>query len=301
MERLRFTLHQLGVYDYVIEPLTAPLRKDGPGALLDAWAHRSAHWTHCGLGIAETDTDAMAVWIGVRRVVRLAPIPIHPERPATIEVQGQIVESPNAAVRLFVGRPDRSAFEPKGRENTPPGQFAFDIALARSGKYELELLADTGHGLETVALFPVFVGVPPDERPTVTPSIPNPRDLPLSDALERFLDNARKKAGVPPLERDHRLDAIALAHSEDMAKRRFFGHVSPQGGGLKSRLKRANLSPARFAENIAKSNTVFRIHTNLMKSPSHRISMLSDRFTHVGIGVAADGGELIATQVYAAW
>ena len=86
-----------------------------------------------------------------------------------------------------------------------------------------------------------------------------------------------------------------------MAQNSFFGHVSPTEGSLERRLDRRKLSPRRFAENIAKSSTLTRIHHNLMKSPSHRIGMLSAEYTHVGIGVVKKNGELIATQVYGAW
>ena len=47
VDRLRFTLHQLGAYDYAIEPITQKLGKDST-ALVSAIARDTSAWTHCG-------------------------------------------------------------------------------------------------------------------------------------------------------------------------------------------------------------------------------------------------------------
>jgi hypothetical protein len=301
LDRLRFTLHTLGAYDYAIEPITGTLERTGRGTLVDAVERGPSDWTHCGLGIASNGTDALAVWIGVRRLVRLSPLPVVSNAPADIPVFGELLGQLTAEVKLFIGRPNGSACEATPREDTAPGRFAFDVSLVERGRYELELLVDTGHGLETVALVPLFIGVATDDRPTMSPSVEDPADAPPEETLCHYLDGARRKAGLAPLIRDGRLDRIARRHSEDMASSGFFGHVSPTKGSLRQRLKRQRLSPKRFAENIAKSSTLLRIHQNLMRSPSHREVMISPEFTHIGVGVARQQDELIATEIYVAW
>jgi uncharacterized protein YkwD len=177
----------------------------------------------------------------------------------------------------------------------------FEVRFDSAGRYDLEILHDTGYGLETVALVPIFVGIEPDRRPTVVPDVP-PADRDAPAALFGYLNGARTRSGAPPLARDSRLDEVAARHSRDMAAHRFFGHISPHNGGLVRRLSRAALAPKWSAENIAESATALRIHRNLMASPAHRINMLNPRYTHVGIGVASmSDGELIATQIYAAF
>ena len=68
---------------------------------------------------------------------------------------------------------------------------------------------------------------------------------------------------------------------------------------LQDRFREKGITPIRFAENIARSRTASRIHHNWMLSPSHRMPMLDPSMTHVGIGVAKEGDELIATQIFA--
>ncbi len=300
LDRLRFTLHQLGAYDYTIEPFTQKLAGVG-GALVAAIEKTPSAWTHCGLGIAANGTERFAVWIGVRRAVHLDPVPITPPSLTRMAIRGSFRDVVDGAVKLFIGLPDGAVRELAPREEVGSGRFVFDVSITRQGRYELELLADTGHGLEIVALLPVFAGVSPDERPILVPERQDPVDVPFEESLGRFLNESRRKLGLPALQRDPRLDAVARDHSEDMATSGFFGHVSPTRGGLGRRLESQRLSPRQFAENIAKSSTLSRIHRNLMKSPSHRLGMLSDEYTHVGIGVVRQSGELIATEVYAAW
>ena len=94
---------------------------------------------------------------------------------------------------------------------------------------------------------------------------------------------------------------MARDHSEEMARHGFFGHVSPYRGALARRLARDGLSPVRSAENVARSRSLLRIHRNLLRSPSHRVNALGSDFTHVGIGVARDGDDFIATEIFGAF
>lgn len=133
-------------------------------------------------------------------------------------------------------------------------------------------------------------------KPAISDENPN---APPAQILWGYLAASRKRSHLPMLKRDDRLDGIARKHSEEMVAKGYFGHVSPYSGELANRLKRSGLAPRRFAENVARSGSLLRIHRNLMASPSHRVNAMDPGFTCVGIGVAVDGNELIATQIFA--
>jgi uncharacterized protein YkwD len=232
----------------------------------------------------------------------LDPVPVSVRPQTTIELSGRLLLDSKHPVRLFVGKPDRSVITfPKPRSNAD-GDFLFRVPFNETGRYDVEIVADLKQGPETIVLFPVFVGTRPGFADSLLPGISSPgKELKSDDSLLYHLNLARREMGIPTLRRDPRLDRIAQDHVLDMAEHDIFGHFSPQYGSLQNRLVRAHLSPARFAENVARSSTVLRVHKNLMRSPSHRLAALSLEFTHVGIGIVRRGENLLATEIFARW
>jgi uncharacterized protein YkwD len=137
-------------------------------------------------------------------------------------------------------------------------------------------------------------------------------------ALERRVHHAineqRKDRKLPELELEDRLSAIARAHSEDMARRRFFSHVNPDGADPTARGKRAgyvcrkvfgntireglaeNLfegSPFRSADDFARRSV-----SGWMNSPGHRRNVLEARYSRTGVGVAISGDGVYVTQLF---
>lgn len=118
----------------------------------------------------------------------------------------------------------------------------------------------------------------------------------LSD-FEGVLMREREAANLPKLVRSRFLDIVAQAHAEDMARRAYFAHSSPEGEDAEQRILR--LIPQRiiFAtrENLAMEAATrpdpiavraADAHRYLMNSPGHRANILNDDSTHVGLGVA---------------
>lgn len=96
----------------------------------------------------------------------------------------------------------------------------------------------------------------------------------------------RVEHGVPPLELDEAASFAAYAHSWDMDLRTFFDHVNPDGDGPGDRLLRYNVAFKYAGENIARGQaTPEEVVQAWMDSPSHRVNMLSEFWTHIGIGV----------------
>ena len=167
------------------------------------------------------------------------------------------------------------------------------------GTYQVELLARGPHGLEVIANVPVGVGTQP---------VVEPLDLgdfswePTAEAFLRAANRIRRKAGLPPLHRDPKLDRIADGHTRDMAAARFFAHHSPTRGSTHDRMRRAGFPFQRYGENIGRARSSEEIHTLWLRSPGHRANLLDPGFTHIGLGVTTDSSSappvIIATQVF---
>lgn len=120
------------------------------------------------------------------------------------------------------------------------------------------------------------------------------------DLEARMLDlvnNERRAAGLNPLAMDPELTEVARQHSDDMFKRGYFSHVSPEGGTVADRINEARIRYLTAGENLALAPTLQMAHTGLMNSPGHRANILYPKFGRVGIGIK-DGGirGLMVTQ-----
>ena len=105
-----------------------------------------------------------------------------------------------------------------------------------------------------------------------------------------LLNAERERRGRRPLLEDARLQAAALAHARDMAKRDYFAHRSPDGTSPQQRAEAAGYR-ARTAggENLAwgarEAATPSVAVRGWMESPGHRRLLLDPRFVAIGIGI----------------
>ncbi len=128
-------------------------------------------------------------------------------------------------------------------------------------------------------------------------------------ALE-LVNQARIERGLSQLKPGHDLDEAAQLHAEDMLRRGYFSHTSPQGGNVQGRYVAAGGSRWELvAENIARCDgcappvtnaTVEWLQNGWMNSPEHRENILRQGLTRFGFGVAADARKgLYAVQTFA--
>jgi len=305
LEHLRFAVRAQGGTDYALQPLVITADDRGQASLAAFVLAHGDRWTHCGVGLAGRAGDQLAVWIGVERPIELGPLPLRPPVGVEIEVTGRALTDRPVSIEPFLGLPDgtvRRLSPANGWSGASGGHFAIRIPLEVEGRYDFELLVDTGRGPETAVLIPLYVGVEPEPGPLITLDAPGGDGARTAiETLGELIDRERDRLGLAALERDRRLDRIAGAHSADMVARGFFGHRSPDGESLADRLERAALAPQHSAENVARSRSVTRVHRNLMESPSHRINIVDPRFTHLGIGIARDGDDVVVTEIFARW
>ena len=116
--------------------------------------------------------------------------------------------------------------------------------------------------------------------------------LQVREATLCLVNAERAKRGMRPFRADRRLISAAGAHSFDMVVRAYFSHVSPEGGTLTKRLKRARWLPRRHwsaGENIAFGELYYSTPRatveGWMQSTGHRQNILTRAWRLAGIGV----------------
>lgn len=108
------------------------------------------------------------------------------------------------------------------------------------------------------------------------------------------LHNAdRARHGLGRLREHGQLRRAAQQHSAEMARRRFFAHVSPDGRTMVQRVRGTGYLRGgprwSLGENIAWGTghraTAAEIHRAWMRSPGHRHNILRRGFREIGIGI----------------
>ncbi len=90
---------------------------------------------------------------------------------------------------------------------------------------------------------------------------------------------------VPPVQWDDLLAKAAYNHSEDMNKRNYFEHESPEGVKLGTRLKELGYDYSWAGENIARGQTTEQEAFNSwIKSPGHCRNIMSSTYKEMGLG-----------------
>ena len=125
----------------------------------------------------------------------------------------------------------------------------------------------------------------------------------LEAALLEQVNAVRQQRHLVPLRRSEHLDAVARAHSLDMAERHYVAHNSPEGANAIARLEQARVAGFSLAaENIGATNRSGanqEIVASWLASPIHRNNLLAPVFNTTGIGIARTAdGRLIYTQLY---
>ncbi|MFC0208213.1 CAP domain-containing protein [Chelativorans intermedius] len=121
-----------------------------------------------------------------------------------------------------------------------------------------------------------------------------------------LVNGERARHGLPALRATAPITAAAQAHAEDMARRDFYDHRSPEGRDVADRYRAHGGGLwAIVAENIASCiacqiprEQLRTFHARWMESPGHRRNILDPRLQDFGFGIAAAGGRLYAVQAF---
>lgn len=228
-----------------------------------------------------------------------------------------VPRAPTAGPLVLRGALDESHHNPVIAVQAPNGEVSrlpagagptFDVhvpLVAGNGEYHVEILARGEHGEGVMANFPVFLGtdVPRVLHLHREAATSGSSDVASVQAdLLRLVNETRTTAGLAPLIVDPRIEAIALAHSQDMVEHDFTGHESPSTGTPADRVRAAGLHSGLVLENIGRGYSAAEIHRGLLASPGHRANLVNPDANVIGIGVVADESDgrtaYVATQVF---
>jgi len=310
MASLEFLLHHSGCPDATASATVLFTTEDGTGEATARLKQLLAgselrHTTDLGIARVAASTPPYRWRWGllfVRRRFSLHPFPtrLDPGERAPLQMT---LDPRLARPRIILLHPDGRTVERDAPRSG--GLVACTVEAGRtSGRLWVEIVADGDHGPEIVALFPVAIGQAPPTRWTGKPVNPETAISGPADAeklLSRLVDEDRSAHGLPPIVRDPALDAVARAHSLDMASSRYLGHRSPSAGGLAERLAAVKYRFVWAGENVARAGSIREAEEALMRSPGHRANILSPRAERLGVGVASGPGDnrWFVTQIFA--
>lgn len=117
------------------------------------------------------------------------------------------------------------------------------------------------------------------------------------------VNRARGKKKLPPVRSDPTLELVAQRHADDMFKRGYYGHASPEGTMVMRRTRSAGYNAATVGENIARGQgSVEEVMEGWMRSRDHRENIMNPMFVDAGFGLAIgrtpQGEQVLWVQVF---
>jgi uncharacterized protein YkwD len=121
----------------------------------------------------------------------------------------------------------------------------------------------------------------------------------------KLANRDRAQHGRSPLQPDALLSAAAQRHAEDMLRRHYFSHYSPEGRNPSDRFAAVG-GRQSAAENIMMTQGSSRVGYNKlayfeeqwMHSSGHRQNLLNSKYGRFGYGIASSGGRVFAVQLF---
>ena len=105
------------------------------------------------------------------------------------------------------------------------------------------------------------------------------------DRVVVLVNQARRRARLPPLRADQRLRQSARDYSARMAELGFFAHEDPDGSTAEDRMRAAG-HPDPGGENIARGHTgPEEVMHSWLNSPGHRATIVTPDFRSIGVGL----------------
>ena len=110
------------------------------------------------------------------------------------------------------------------------------------------------------------------------------------EAILCLLNAERAKHGLLPLRQHPLLELASQRHSDDMVRRKFYEHETPDGVDPQMRMSAIGYAPPWTGENLYTGTgteaTPVRALERWMESPGHRENILRPEFSEVGVGIA---------------
>lgn len=121
----------------------------------------------------------------------------------------------------------------------------------------------------------------------------------LEMQMINLINQERQRQGKVPYLISHELMRSAEDKALDMVSKNYFAHTSPTGQTPFDLMRAAGVQFTAAGENIARGGSVSTLHNALMNSSGHRANILSDTYSHVGVGIIEHNGTLWVAQHFA--
>ncbi len=287
---------------------------DDPAAILQQLAPRlpqilaAGSFSRVGVGSSMRGPrgEGLAILALQSSNLATAPIPRALPEGGAFRIEGKLLGRYREP-EVFVTHENGVVTRPELRRRGTHG-FAAEVSCrGRRGKQQIEVTAIDASGSTVLANFPVWCNAEAPSSLTVPVSEDALRPMITAAAAEErmleLLNRDRQRHGLPPLSLSAPVAGVARAHSEDMHATGVVAHVLPSTGSAADRIKAADIRTGVVLENVARAYGVAEAQEGLMNSPGHRANVLSDRATHVGIGIVlgdevAGRREMFVTQVF---
>jgi uncharacterized protein YkwD len=254
----------------------------------------------CGVatGTRGDGTDVTVV-VTVQALADLVALPRRARTGQWLRVEARLLVAARGGTITVMGR--------SGIPRTVPTSFdgralRAQVALDQPGEIVVQVVADVASGARPVLEATVFADIDPPLH-VVTAAAPGEEVaavFPPADALAEMTAMARATAALRRLARDRRLDAVAQAHAERMARLGQLAHDVGDGDPV-ARVQRAGIEARDIGENVAAAPDVALAHRAIWASPAHRANVLRAGFNAIGVGVARDAaGQAWVVELFAA-
>lgn len=131
----------------------------------------------------------------------------------------------------------------------------------------------------------------------------------LNNLALQLVNRDRQQRGLHALSANALLNQVAQQHAEDMIRRGYFSHHSPEGTTPTQRVRQAggqltageNIMNYQAGTYIPQNPTlVAQFQDGFMNSPGHRGNILKSNFAHFGFGIAStpDKSRIVAVQLF---
>ena len=149
------------------------------------------------------------------------------------------------------------------------------------GKTRIQVYADSEKGGKVYALWAKYDGFSYE-----------PSELDGLGGQERLIFHAtnavRAINGLAPLKYSQEASESARLHCEDMAKREYFAHDTPEGKTCAERMSRQGIKYTVCGENLGAGYMgAFDLVDGWYNSHGHRINMLADDYKYIGVAMTA--------------
>jgi hypothetical protein len=255
---------------------------------LQHWLSKSAPEgeRRCGLGRATSSggREVLAAVV-VDALADLEPLPVRTRAGRWLTLDAHLLVPADAARVVILGPEESLRSVPTTLSD---GRVRAVFSLDQPGAWRIQVLATTATGPRPVLEAWVFV----DTEPYAAPPVEQLPGEPLASSavndtgvLLGLINAARGASGRAALVRDGVLDRVAAEHANTMRDHDTAAHDLGDGSPSE-RATRAGVMALRVGENVAHARDLGRAHRALWVSPSHRETLLSERFDAVGLGFA---------------